>query len=66
VAIGSDKDIFRLEITIDNTRGVQTLNTLDDFGSIEAGAITPKAAPACQLSRQITARMEVLPRYKSA
>ena len=60
VAIGGDKDILWLEVTIDNTRGVQALDTLNDFGSIEAGTITPKAAPACQLCRKITARMEVL------
>lgn len=47
VAIGSDKDILWLEVTIDNTRGVQALDTLYDFGGIEAGSITPKAAPAC-------------------
>jgi hypothetical protein len=66
VAIGSDKDILWLEVTIDNTRGVQALDTLNDFGGIEPGTITAKAAPACQLRRKITARMEVLARYKSA
>ena len=66
VAIGSDKDILWLEVTIDNTRGVQALDTLNDFGGIEAGTITAKAAPACQLCRKITARMEVLSPYKSA
>lgn len=60
VAIGGDKDIFWLEVTIDDTRCMQALDTLNDFGGIEAGTITPKAAPACQLSREIPARMEVL------
>jgi hypothetical protein len=59
VAIGSDKDILWLEVTIDDTRGVQALDTLNDFGGIEAGTITAKAAPACQLCCKITARMEV-------
>jgi hypothetical protein len=66
VAIGSDKDILWLEVTIDNTRGVQTLDTLNDFCGIKAGTITAKATPACQLCRKITTRMEVLSRYKSA
>ena len=65
VAIGSDEDILRLEVTIDDTRGVQALDTLNDFGGIEAGTITPKAAPACQLCCKITARMKVLSRYES-
>jgi hypothetical protein len=66
VAIGSDKDILWLEVTIDDTRGVQALDTLNNFGGIEAGTVAPKAAPACQLCCKITARMEVLPRYMSA
>jgi hypothetical protein len=66
VTIGSDKNILWLEITIDNTRGVQALDTFNDFGGIEAGTITAKAAPACQLCRKITARMEVLLRHKLA
>jgi hypothetical protein len=64
VAIGSDKDILWLEVTIDNTRGVQALDTLNDFSGIKAGTITPKAAPTCKLCRKITARMEVLSRYE--
>lgn len=62
VTIGSDKDILWLEVTIDNTGGVQALDALNDFGGIEAGTITAKAAPACQLCRKIAARMEVLSR----
>ena len=66
VAIGSDKNILWLEVTIDNACSVQALDTLNGFGSIEAGMITPKAASVCQLCHKITARMEVLLRYKSA
>ena len=47
VAIGSDKNIFWLEVTIDYTCSMQALDTLDDFCSIEAGTITSKAAPPC-------------------
>ena len=60
VAIGGDKDILRLEVTIDDTSSVQALDTLNNFGSIEAGTVTPKAAPARQLCRKIPTRMEVL------
>jgi hypothetical protein len=60
VAIGGDKNILWLEVTIHDTRSVQALDTLNNFGSIEAGTVTPKAAPACQLCRKIPARMEVL------
>jgi len=45
VAIGSDKDILRFEITIDDTRSMQALNTFNNFCSIEAGAVAPKATP---------------------
>jgi hypothetical protein len=45
VAIGSDKDILWLEVTIDDTRSVQTLDAFNNFGGIEAGTIAPKAAP---------------------
>ena len=47
VAIGSDKDIFGLEVTIDDTCCVQALDTLNNFGSIEAGTVAPKATPPC-------------------
>jgi hypothetical protein len=47
VAIGRDKDILWLKITIDDTRGVQAFDAFNNFGSIEAGAVTPEAAPAC-------------------
>ena len=46
VAIGRDKDILWLKITIDDARGMQAFDTLNNFGSIEAGAVTPEAAPA--------------------
>jgi hypothetical protein len=66
VAIGGDKDILWLEVTIDDTRGVQALDALNNFGGIEAGTVAAEAAPACQLCRKITARMEVLSRCISA
>ena len=47
VAISSDKDIFRLEVTIDDTRCVQALDTLNNFGSIKAGTVASKATPPC-------------------
>ena len=47
VAIGRDKDILWLKITIDDASGMQAFDTLNNFGSIEAGAVTPEASPAC-------------------
>jgi hypothetical protein len=47
VAIGSDKDVLRLEVTIDDARSMQTLDTLNNFGSIETGPVAPKATPSC-------------------
>jgi len=65
VAIGSDEVILWLEVIIDDTRGVQAINTLNDFSSIEASTVTPKAALSCQLCCEITTKMEVLSLYKS-
>ena len=45
VAIGSNEDIAWLEVTVDDTRRVQALDTLNNFGSIEAGTVAPKATP---------------------
>jgi hypothetical protein len=47
VTIGGDKDILRLEVTIDDTSSMQALDTLDNFGGIESGTITPKTTPPC-------------------
>ena len=58
-----NKDVFRLEITMDDTRCMQTLNTLNDFCSIEAGAVMAKAAPAVQLRSEVTTRVKVLARH---
>ncbi len=47
VAISSDKDVLRLEVTIDDARSMQTLDTLNNFDSIETGPVVPKATPSC-------------------
>jgi hypothetical protein len=47
VAISSDKDVLRLEVTIDDACSMQTLDTLNNFGSIEMGPVAPKATPLC-------------------
>jgi len=47
VAIGSDKDILRFEVTIDDARSMQALNTFNNFCGIEASAVAPKATPPC-------------------
>jgi hypothetical protein len=46
VATLIDKDVFRLEVTMDDTRCMQALNTLNDFCGVEAGALIAKTAPA--------------------
>jgi hypothetical protein len=47
VAISSDKDVLRLEVTIHDSRSMQTLDTFNNFGSIETGPVAPKATPSC-------------------
>jgi hypothetical protein len=52
VAISSDKDVLRLEVTIDDARSMQTLDTLNNFGGIEigtveTGTVAPKGTPSC-------------------
>ena len=47
VAISSDKNVLRLEVTIDDARSMQSLDTLNNFGSIETGPVAPKATPSC-------------------
>jgi hypothetical protein len=46
VTIRINENVFRFEITMDNPRCVQGLNTLNDFCGVEAGAVMAKAAPA--------------------
>jgi hypothetical protein len=40
VAIPAYEDVFRFEVTVDNSRCVQPFNTLNNFGSVEPGSIT--------------------------
>lgn len=60
VAVCSDKDVLRFEVTINDACGMQALDTFDDFGSIKAGSITSKTTPSRELCCQIASRMEVL------
>ncbi len=46
VAVGCDKDIFRLEVTINDAGGMQPLDTFNNFGSIEARSVATKTTPA--------------------
>ena len=47
VAISSDKDVLRLEVTIEDACSMQSLDTLNNFGSIETGPVAPKATRSC-------------------
>lgn len=60
MTVGTDEDVLRLQVTIDDASCVQALHALDDFRSIESRTIPSEPAPARQLCREVTARMEVL------
>ena len=60
MTIGTDENVLRLEVAVNDTSGVQTLDTLDNFGSIEPCTVATKPAPARQLGCEVTARVEVL------
>ena len=60
MAICSDKDILWLEVTIDDERSAQSLDSLNNPSGIEADAVTPKATPPCGLRGKITTRVEIL------
>jgi hypothetical protein len=62
VTILVDKDVFRLKVTMDDTRCVQTLDPSNDFCSVEARADIAKAAPAIQLCPKIATRVKFLAR----
>jgi hypothetical protein len=60
VAVPTDKDVLRLEITVDDAGGVQAFDTLDNLSSVESGSVTTQATPACELSSKIASWVEVL------
>lgn len=60
MAVCADEDVLRLEIAVDNSGGVKTLDALDDLGGVEPRAIAAQAAPARKLRGEITSWMEVL------
>jgi hypothetical protein len=62
VTVLINKDVFRFEVTMDDTGCVQGLNTLNDFCGVEAGAVMAKAAPAVKLHSKVSTRGEVLAR----
>ena len=55
-----NKNVLRLEVTMDDTRRMQALDTVDELSSVEARAVIAQVPPALYLRPKITARMEVL------
>lgn len=55
-----DEDVLWLQVAVDDTGGVQALDTFDDLSGVEPRAITSQPTPASQLCSQITTGMEVL------
>ena len=60
VSVTADENILGLEVTVDDTGRVQTLDTFDNLGSIESRSITTESTPPCELSCKVTSRMEIL------
>ena len=58
-----NKNVLRLEVTMDDTRRVQALDTVDELSGVEAGAVMPQAPPALYLRPKVAARMEVLAQH---
>jgi hypothetical protein len=60
MTISINKNVLRLEVTMDDTRRMQALDTVDELSSVEARAVIAQAPPALYLRPKIAARMEVL------
>jgi hypothetical protein len=62
VAALINKNVFRLEVTMNDTRCMQAFNTLNDFCGVEAGAVRAKRAAAVQLRPKVATKVKILER----
>ena len=60
MTIPINKDVLRLEVTMDDTRRMQAPDTVDELCSVEARAVITQPPPTLYLRPKIAARMEVL------
>jgi len=60
MAIPINKNVLWLEVAMDDTRRVQTLDTVDELSGVEAGTVIAQAPPTLYLRPKVAARMEVL------
>lgn len=60
VPVAADEDVLRFEVAVDDARGVQALDALDNFRRVEPGAVTPEPAPSRELGREVASRVKVL------
>ena len=58
--VGADQDVLRLQVAVDDARGVQALDALDDLRSVEAGAVAAQASPTSELCGKVSTGVEVL------
>ena len=63
MAIPINKNVLRLEVTMDDTPCVQALDTVDELSSVEAGVVIAQAPPALYLRPKVAARVEVLAQH---
>ena len=55
VALGVEKQIFRLEIAVDNVQSVQILEGGDNLRGEEAGRVVAKLARSAQVGEELAA-----------
>lgn len=60
MSVCANEDVFRLEIAVDDTGGMEAFDTFDNFCCVEACTITTETAPASELGSKISSGMEIL------
>jgi hypothetical protein len=60
VTVPTNKNVLRLEVSMDDTRCMQALDALNDFDRIETALVMAKSAPPRQLRRKVTTGVKVL------
>jgi hypothetical protein len=59
VTVEGDEDVLRLEVAVNNTGAVKTLDTFANLRHVEPRTIPPQSTPASELRRKVAAGVEV-------
>ncbi len=59
MAIRTEQNVFRLQVSVDDTSDMQAFYTIDDLSCVESRSIPAQTTPSSKLSGKITSRVEV-------